>query len=291
VIALLASSLAALGAYLVLSDLLFQRRAVFERRAAPGRARRNRTDWLVQAGLVDVRWREVGLACGLLALVAAGLGYALFGGMPALVLGLVAATAPVLASRRARRHRIAVAQAAWPRLIEEIRVLTASTGMSIPQAVFQVGRRCPAELRDAFAAAQREWLLTTDFARAMSVLKAALADPTADAACETLLIAYSIGGVDVDRRLADLAEDRMADVQGRRDARARQAGARFARVFVLVAPLGMALVGLGIGQGRAAYQTPTGQALVVVGIVLTIGCWVWAGRIMALPSEQRVFAD
>ena len=66
-------------------------------------------------------------------------------------------------------------------MIEEIRILTGSRGRSIPQALFEVGRRGPVELRPAFAAAQREWLLSTDFDRTLKVLKDRLADPTAPA--------------------------------------------------------------------------------------------------------------
>jgi tight adherence protein B len=132
-------------------------------------------------------------------------------------------------------------------------------------------------------------LLSTDFGRTLEVLKRRLADPTADSACETLLIAHELGGTDLDHRLEALADDRRQDVQGRKDARARQAGVRFARRFVLVVPLGMAVVGLSIGNGRAAYQTPFGQAVVVVALGLVLACWVWSGRIMRLPDEQRVF--
>jgi hypothetical protein len=32
-----------------------------------------------------------------------------------------------------------------------------------------------------------------------------------------------------------------------------------------------------------------GQLLVVVAIAMVIACWLWAGRIMALPEEERVF--
>ena len=152
-----------------------------------------------------------------------------------------------------------------------------------------MGRRAPAEMRPAFASAQREWLLSTDFARTITVLKGALADPTADAACETLLVAHEVGGSDLDRRLEALIEDRIRDAQGRKDARAKQAGARFARRFVLIVPAGMAMAGMSVGTGRAAYQTAAGQALVVVAIAMVIACWVWAGRIMVVPEEQRVF--
>jgi tight adherence protein B len=58
---------------------------------------------------------------------------------------------------------------------------------------------------------------------------------------------------------------------------------------VLIVPAGMALAGMSVGTGRAAYQTPMGQLLVVVAIGLVVACWVWAGRIMQLPEERRVF--
>src|SRR5690606_1805701 len=119
----------------------------------------------------------------------------------------------------------------WPRMLEELRILTASAGQSIPQALVAVGRRAPSELREAFAAAEREWLLSTDFERMVKVLKDRLADPTADVAGETLLVAHEIGGADLDRRLEALVDDRILDAQGRKDAQAKQAGARFARRF------------------------------------------------------------
>jgi tight adherence protein B len=176
-------------------------------------------------------------------------------------------------------------------MIDEIRVLTSASGRSIPQALFEVGLRSPDELRPAFEAAKREWLLSTDFARTLRLLKSRLADPTADAACETLLIAHELGGTDLDGRLDALAHDRRQDVQGRKDARAKQAGARFARRFVLIVPLGMALAGMSVGNGRAAYQTAFGQVVVVIALALVIACWIWAGLVMRLPDQERVFTS
>ena len=150
-------------------------------------------------------------------------------------------------------------------------------GRSIPQALFEVGRRGPLELRPAFDAAHREWLISTDFERTLTVLKGRLADPTADATCETLLIAHELGGSDLERRLEALIDDRVLDTQGRKDARAKQAGVRFARRFVLLVPLGMAFAGMSVGTGRAAYQTVEGQTLVVVGVAMVVACWMWAG--------------
>lgn len=169
--------------------------------------------------------------------------------------------------------------------------MTSSLGRSIPQALFEIGRRAPDDMRPAFDAAHREWLISTDFARTLTVLKTGLADPTADATCETLLVAHAIGGTDLDARLAALIEDRIQDTQGRKDARAKQAGARFARRFVLFVPFGMALAGMSVGNGRAAFSSATGQSLTLLAVLLVIGCWLWAGRILRLPEEQRVFFE
>jgi len=106
-----------------------------------------------------------------------------------------------------------------------------------------------------------------------------------------LLIAHELGGSDLEHRLEALIEDRVLDTQGRKDARAKQAGVRFARRFVLLVPLGMALAGMSVGTGRDAYQTFEGQAFVVVGITMIVVCWMWASRLMKLPEEERVFYE
>jgi tight adherence protein B len=260
--------------------------------ARPIRPRRRAADWLVQAGIGDVSAREFASVTAALATLGGVGGLALFGALvPAVVLAACLAAAP-LASYRVRRRRLrATAQEAWPRLIEEIRIRTLGLGRSVPQALFEAGEGAPVSLRPAFAAAQREWVLSTDFERTVAALKDGLADPTADAACETLLVAHEVGGSDLDRRLEALIEDRVIDVQGRKDARSRQAGVRFARRFVLFVPLGMAFVGMSVGNGRAAYATPWGQTLVVIGIASVVACWVWAGRLLVLPEEQRVFFE
>jgi hypothetical protein len=46
---------------------------------------------------------------------------------------------------------------------------------------------------------------------------------------------------------------------------------------------------LSIGGGRDAYRSATGQLAAVAAIAMVIACWLWSGRIMRLPEEERVF--
>ena len=292
--ALVVSLAGAYGVHLLYTAVVFGWRGVAPGPAVAGAPRRRRRadQWLVQAGLEDVRLAEFAGVMAVLFVAGGVLAFALFASLlPALVIGGFAATYP-LASYRARRQRARRrAGEAWPRMIEEVALLTGSLGRSVPQAVFEVGAGSPEEMRPAFEAAHREWLVSTDFARTVAVLKARLADATADAACETLLVAHEVGGTDLDRRLAALVDDRIAHLQGRKDAAAKQAGVRFARRFVLFVPFGMALAGLSIGNGRQAYGTPGGQLGVVLALAMVIACWLWSGRIMRLPEEERVFVE
>ncbi len=259
-------------------------------RGGGGRGGDRTLELLARAGLEEVRLRELLAVMAALAAVGAGLGYAIFGGIVGpLAIGAAAGTVPIAAVRQRLQRRRMKALQAWPRMIEEIRLEATSLGRSIPQALLAVGLRGPAAMRPAFEAAQREWLISTDFGRTVATLKSQLADATADVVCETLLVAHDVGGSDLERRLSALIEDRIADTQGRKDAVSKQAGAKFARRFVLAVPLGMALAGLRIGDGRAAYETPAGQLGVAFALAITGLCWWWASRIMRLPVEERVF--
>ena len=285
----LAAAMAAFGVYHLYGAIALGRTRV--RMPTLVGAGQRSSEWLTQAGLIGVR---AGQLIAVEIIVFAGvttLMWITFGAvLPALLAGLFGAIALFASFRSRRRGLRDDARDAWPYLIEEMRLLTGAVGRSVPAAMLEAGRKSPtAPMRAAFNEAQREWLLTTDFARSTQAVKNALADATADVVCETLLIAHEVGGSDLDRRLIALVDDRRVDLRNRQEAVSRQAGVRFARWFVLAVPLGMALVGLSIGDGRAAYRSTGGQIAVAVGVSMVACCWMWASRIVRLPDSERVF--
>ncbi len=285
-ISVLAALCAGVGVWLVTGP----RRAQTERTNREGRDEQM-LRWLRQAGLVDVGLAEFATVCLAVATAAGALAWLVFAGLPAaLMTALFALTMPVAGYRNRRRRRRELAREAWPRVLEQIRLNATSLGMSLPRAVFDAGRSAPPGLAEPFSAAERIWRMSGDLERALDVLKQEVGDATTDAVAETLLVAHEAGGTDLSPRLLALVEDRHADVRARRDARAQQAGARFARAFVLIVPAGMALVGLTIGEGRQAYASAGGQATVVAAIAALALCWVWSGRILRLPDDERVFS-
>ena len=217
------------------------------------------------------------------------LGAVAIGGPVAVAVGALAAACSVLGRRSVDAARRDQARRVWPALLEEVRVLTTSGGRSIPRALFEAGDRVPEPMATAFLAARRAWRVSADFERTLAVLKDRLGEASTDTVCETLLVAHQLGGADVGRRLARLAEDRRRDLATRDLAVAKLAGARFARRFVVVVPVGMAVAGQAVGTGRAAFASPGGQAIGFVAACLVAGCWVWTGRYLRLPDEPRIF--
>jgi tight adherence protein B len=58
---------------------------------------------------------------------------------------------------------------------------------------------------------------------------------------------------------------------------------------MIVVPFGMAVVGVGIGDGREAFGTPGGQLAVLVAFAMMAGCWVRAAKLLKLPEKERAF--
>lgn len=219
-----------------------------------------------------------------------GAGLVLVGGAAAVGVGLVAAACTAVGRRTLTDARHDQARRRWPAVLDEVRVLVTSGGRSLPRALLQAGQAVPEPFRDAFRAGAAAWSASADTGLLLRALRDRAGDATTDLVTDTLAVVDGATGPDLGRRLQRLAEDRRRDLEARDLATARLAGARFARRFVLLVPLGMAVAGQAVGTGRAAFATPAGQLVGLVAASMVGGCWLWAGHLLALPPERRSVA-
>ena len=142
---LVLSLVAGLGVFYLYSAYAFGWRQLALAPHGPRDSRRHARqldDWLAQAGLEDINVGQfVAVSAGLFAMGGA-VAFSMFGGVvPALLAAAAAASIPAAAYRVRRRKRRDRAHEAWPRMIEEMRVLTGAAGRSIPQAWTAAHRR------------------------------------------------------------------------------------------------------------------------------------------------------
>lgn len=200
---------------------------------------------------------------------------------------LVGAVWPVRQARADADRRRREALAAWPRLLQSVRIQVTTLGRPLPSALLEAARQAPRTMVPAFAAFETSWHRTTDLPRALDDLALVMADPTTDLVVETLALGFELGGGSLDRHLARLIEERERELELRQEAEARLAGARFARRFVLLVPVAMALAAEGIGSGSRTFSGPLGAEVLALSALLTAGCWWWAGRLLRLPETTR----
>jgi tight adherence protein B len=162
-------------------------------------------DLLVQAGAPSVTPAALYGASAALGLVVLLTGLAITRSpVIALCFAVMAAVAPeALVRARARKRRRDLREV-WPEVVDHL-ASGVRAGLSLPEAVAQLGERGPAELRDQFARFAADYRATGRFGECLDLLKGRLADPVADRIVEALRLTREVGGTDLGRLLRTLS--------------------------------------------------------------------------------------
>jgi tight adherence protein B len=256
----------------------------------PAGARRSDrlTDLLVQAGVNGVSAGGLlgaSALAGALALVVV----AALTGVPAvgLCFGLLAGSGPVaLVRARARRRRAALREV-WPEVVDHL-ASAIRAGLSLPEALGQLGQRGPEELRPAFRAFAEDHRVTGRFGESLDALKARLADPVADRIVEALRLTRDVGGTDLGRLLRTLSHFLREDLRTRGELEARQSWTVNAARLAAAAPWVVLALLASRPQAAAAYDTATGALVLLGGGVSTVVAYQLMLRVARLPEDVRV---
>ncbi len=255
------------------------------------RARRNRTrDLLDRAGLAGVSVAGVWAVSVVTALVAfVAIEVVSRTATVALVFGVLAAYLPfAIVAGRARRRRRELAEV-WPEAVDNL-ASAVRAGMSLPEALTQLGQRGPEPLREPFAAFGVDYQVTGRFAESLDRLKQRLSDPVGDRVVEALRIAREVGGGELGSLLRSLSGYLREDAHTRSELESRQAwtvnGARLA----VSAPWLVLLLLCFQREVIARYASPTGVVVLSVGAALCLVAYRAMVRIGRLPDEERVLS-
>ena len=141
-------------------------------------------------------------------------------------------------------------------------------GLSLPEAVAQLGERGPVELREPFAAFAEDYRATGRFGDELDALKERLADPVADRIVEALRLTREVGGTDLGRLLRTLSTFLREDVRTRGELEARQSWTVNAARLAVAAPWIVLALLATRPETADAYDSPAGIAVLAVGGVV-----------------------
>ncbi len=259
-------------------------------RVQPVRRRRRLEELLEHAGLSVVSPRAI-VAMSLALAVLAGTVAAAATGI--LAVGLLAAIAagwvPVASLRsRAARRRREYAQA-WPDAVDQL-ASAVRAGLSLPEALIQLGERGPRELREPFRQFARDYGSTGRFTESLDLLKVRLADPVGDRVVEALRIAREVGGGDLGRLLRSLSGFLRDDLRTRGELESRQSWTVGAARLAVAAPWLVLLLMSLQRDVIARFATPSGVLLLVGGAATCVVAYRLMMRLGRLPVERRILA-
>ena len=229
------------------------------------------------------------LSCCLAASVIAGLVFLALARTwtVALAFAAFAAYAPVALVRRRARLRREELRDLWPDVVDNL-ASAVRAGLSLPEALTQVGVRGPLPLRRPFARFGEDYRATGRFSDCLDRLKAQLADPVADRIVESLRLAREVGGTDLGRLLRTLSAFLREDARTRAELETRQGWTVNAARLAVAAPwilLGMLSVRT---EAVRAYDSGAGVVVLAGGASVCVVAYRLMLRLGRLPEEQRV---
>ena len=243
---------------------------------------------LRSAGIVTVTPWGFAWLCGIAGLLT-GVVVLLVSRTPpvALAFSVLAAYGPIaLVRSRCRSRRRELAEV-WPEAVDNL-ASAVRAGLSLPEALSQLGERGPTPLRPAFVAFGRDYLVSGRFGDCLDRLKSSLSDPVGDRVVESLRIAREVGGGDLGRLLRTLSRFLREDARTRSELESRQAwvvnGARLAAASPWAVLLALSFQPEVIGR----YRSGAGVAVLVIGGAGCVIAYRLMVRLGRLPDERRV---
>ncbi len=258
------------------------------RRGAAQRWRDRIRDDLITVGLDTVPPAAVPALSAGLGLVVATVLWAISSAVvPSVAMGAGATLLPLLVLRAAARRRTTAMREVWPEAVDHINSAVRA-GLSLPEALVQLSRKGPEELRPAFTEFALDYQASGDFASCLDRLKVRLADPVGDRIVEALRITRDVGGTDLGGLLRTLSAFLREDARTRAELEARQSWTVNAARLALGAP--WIVLGLMATRPQAAqaYDSAAGLVLIVVGAGVSVLAYRVMLMIARLPQDERV---
>jgi tight adherence protein B len=206
-----------------------------------------------------------------------------------LAFGAMAGYLPLaMLAGRARRRQRELADV-WPEAVDNL-ASAVRAGLSLAEALTQLGHRGPEPLREPFLAFGADYQVTGRFGDSLDRLKVRLSDPVGDRVVEGLRIAREVGGGELGSLLRNLSGFLREDARTRSELESRQAwtvnGARLA----VAAPWLVLLMLCFQREVIARYASPAGVVVLAGGTLLCLVAYRVMVRIGRLPTERRVLS-
>jgi tight adherence protein B len=178
--------------------------------------------------------------------------------------------------------------AAWPEVIDHL-MSGIQSGLSLTESLSGLSTRGPEVLRPAFTQFKADLYGSGDITQAIEDLRTKFAHHGSDQIFEALIISKALGGSELLQILRSLGDFLRQDLALRREIEVKHGWIKNSAHLSAAAPWILLLLLSTQPSTAAAYSTPTGAIILLMGLVMTAIAFSWMNRLGRLPQTPRIF--
>lgn len=177
---------------------------------------------------------------------------------------------------------------AWPEVIDHL-MSGIQSGLSLTESLSGLSTRGPEVLRPAFTQFRANLYGSGDINQAIEELRATFAHHGSDQIFEALIISKALGGSELLQILRSLGDFLRQDLALRREIEVKHGWIKNSAHLSAAAPWILLLLLSMQPSTSAAYSTPSGAIILVMGLVMTAIAYFWMNHLGRLPQTPRIF--
>jgi tight adherence protein B len=178
--------------------------------------------------------------------------------------------------------------AAWPEVIDHL-MSGIQSGLSLTESLSGLSTRGPEILRPAFTQFKAALYGSGDITQAIEDLRTKFAHHGSDQIFEALIISKALGGSELLQILRSLGDFLRQDLALRREIEVKHGWIKNSAHLSAAAPWILLLLLSTQPSTAAAYSTPAGAIILLMGLVMTAIAYIWMNRLGRLPQTPRIF--
>ena len=178
--------------------------------------------------------------------------------------------------------------AAWPEVIDHL-MSGIQSGLSLTESLSGLSTRGPEVLRPAFTQFKSDLYGSGDLTQAIEDLRSLFAHHGSDQIFEALIISKALGGSELLQILRSLGDFLRQDLALRREIEVKHGWIKNSAHLSAAAPWILLLLLSTQPSTAAAYSTPTGAIILLMGLMMTAIAYIWMNRLGRLPQTPRIF--
>lgn len=200
-------------------------------------------------------------------------------------IGLLIAVLSLIRTHNTTLRRRKELQSYWPILLDQIRSTMLSSRRALQYVIFDQTYIGSQFLNELIQFGKREFETSGSLENSLAKILEEANDPCTSEVCASLIETCGHSTSQIESQLNNIISSIRSRNELAEEAESKLAGVKMARLFIILIPVGMALVGIAFAGSVSAFETPTALAQELTAFLILAMCWFASNLLMKFPKS------